>query len=166
MKKLPIVCCLCLLASFLFFPACEVENCPPNALAYAQFNFVDQYGQSVVYTDTLTVIGQLETEDTLIYDTLLNKSTQISSLSLPLSYGDQTRFILQYGNRQRDIITVKHRNIPYFINLDCGTMMFYEVTGSETTTRMLDSLVLTNPNIDNYEKENFKIYFTVSAADE
>ena len=52
------------------------------------------------------------------------------------------------------------------MNLDCGTMMFYEVTSAESTTRMLDSLVITNPNIDNNEKENFKIYFTVTDTDE
>lgn len=166
MKKLPIVLGILLVAVVSFFPACEVENCPPNALAYAQFAFVDQYGRSVQYTDTLTVIGQLEIADTTIYDTLINKSTNTSTLSLPLSYGEQTRFILQYANRQRDVLTITHRNIPYFINLDCGTMMFYEVTGAETTTRMLDSLVITNPNIDNYEKENFKIYFTISDTNE
>ena len=148
MKKLPIVLGILLVAVVSFFPACEVENCPPNALAYAQFAFVDQYGRSVQYTDTLTVIGQLETADTTIYDTLINKSTNTSTLSLPLSYGEQTRFILQYANRQRDIL------------------MFYEVTNAETTTRMLDSLVITNPNIDNYEKENFKIYFTISDTNE
>ena len=102
MKKLPIVLGILLVAVVSFFPACEVENCPPNALAYAQFAFVDQYGRSVQYTDTLTVIGQLETADTTIYDTLINKSTNTSTLSLPLSYGEQTRFILQYANRQRD----------------------------------------------------------------
>ena len=75
MKKLPIVLGILLVAVVSFFPACEVENCPPNALAYAQFAFVDQYGRSVQYTDTLTVIGQLETADTTIYDTLINKST-------------------------------------------------------------------------------------------
>lgn len=166
MKKLPIVLGILLVAVVSFFPACEVENCPPNALAYAQFAFVDQYGRSVQYTDTLTVIGQLETAGKTIYDTLINKSTNTSTLSLPLSYGEQTRFIFQYTNRQSDILTITHRNIPYFINLDCGTMMFYEVTGAETTTRMLDSLVITNPNIDNYEKENFKIYFTVSDTNE
>ena len=76
MKKLPIVLGILLVAVVSFFPACEVENCPPNALAYAQFAFVDQYGRSVQYTDTLTVIGQLETADTTIYDTLINKSTK------------------------------------------------------------------------------------------
>ena len=83
MKKLPIVLGILLVTVVSFFPACEVENCPPNALAYAQFAFVDQYGRSVQYTDTLTVIGQLETADTTIYDTLINKSTNTSTLSLP-----------------------------------------------------------------------------------
>ena len=76
MKKLPIVLGILLVAVVSFFPACEVENCPPNALAYAQFAFVDQYGRSVQYTDTLTVIGQLETADTTIYDTLINSVCQ------------------------------------------------------------------------------------------
>ena len=48
------------------------------------------------------------------------------------------------------------------MNLDCGTMMFYEVTEATSTNRMMDSLVITNPNIDNNEKENFKLYFTVA----
>ena len=165
MKKLPIVLGI-LLVAVVSFSQLVKWKLSAQCTGVCQFAFVDQYGRSVQYTDTLTVIGQLETADTTIYDTLINKSTNTSTLSLPLSYGEQTRFILQYANRQRDVLTITHRNIPYFINLDCGTMMFYEVTGAETTTRMLDSLVITNPNIDNYEKENFKIYFTISDTNE
>ena len=113
MKKLPIVLGILLVAVVSFFPACEVENCPPNALAYAQFAFVDQYGRAVQYTDSLTVIGQLETAGKTIYDTLINKSTNTSTLSLPLSYGEQTRFIFQYANRQSDILTITHRPLLY-----------------------------------------------------
>ncbi len=165
MKKLSVIFCVMFLSAF-FFPACEVENCPPNALAFAYFSFVDQYGRAVAYTDTLTVVGQIDSGDSTINDTLINRETKVSELSLPLSYGTQTRFVLSYNGRTQDVITIDHRNIPYFMNLDCGTMMFYEVTNAETTTRMLDSLVITNPNIDNNEKENFKIYFTVTADGE
>ena len=45
MKKLPVVLGILLAGSRFLLPACEVENCPPNALAYAQFAFVDQSGQ-------------------------------------------------------------------------------------------------------------------------
>ncbi len=164
MKKLLLLFCATVMT--VFFPACEVENCPPNALSFAHFSFVDQYGRAVSYTDTLSVYGQTVSGETVVNDTLINRETGVSELSLPLSYGTQTRFILRYNNRTEDILTISHRNIPYFMNLDCGTMMFYEVTGAESTARMLDSLVITNPNIDNNEKENFRIYFTVTATDE
>lgn len=164
MKKLPVVFSIPLLAVFLL-QACEAENCPPNALAFAKFNFVNQSGQTVEYNDTLTVIGQLETNDTVIYDTLINKETKVNTLTLPLSYGETTRFIFKYNRQGQDVITIKHRNIPYFINLDCGTMMFYEVLEATSTNRMMDSLVTTNPNIDNNEKENFKLYFTTTDAE-
>lgn len=165
MRKLLVIFNVMLL-SVCLFPACEVENCPPNSLAYAYFSFVDQNGSSISYTDTLTVIGQIDSGDSTINDTLINSEPDVSELSLPLSYGDQTRFLLYYnGIRRPDIITITHRNIPYFMNLDCGAMMFYEVTGAESTTRVLDSLVIVNTNIDNNEKENFKIYFTVTDTD-
>lgn len=122
-------------------------------MAFAKFNFVNQSGQTVEYNDTLTVIGQLETNDTVIYDTLINKETKVNTLTLPLSYGETTRFIFKYNRQGQDVITIKHRNIPYFINLDCGTMMFYEVLEATSTNRMMDSLVTTNPNIDNNEKK-------------
>lgn len=134
-------------------------------MAFAKFNFVNQSGQTVEYNDTLTVIGQLETNDTVIYDTLINKETKVNTLTLPLSYGETTRFIFKYNRQGQDVITIKHRNIPYFINLDCGTMMFYEVLEATSTNRMMDSLVTTNPNIDNNEKENFKLYFTTTDAE-
>lgn len=89
----------------------------------------------------------------------------MNTLTLPLSYGETTRFIFKYNRQGQDVITIKHRNIPYFINLDCGTMMFYEVLEATSTNRMMDSLVTTNPNIDNNEKENFKLYFTTTDAE-
>lgn len=160
MNKCPLILTLLACLSILI-PACEVENCPPNSLTYAHFSLVDQHGRAVKYTDTLTVIGQVETADTVINDTLINKEAGVSALSLPLTYADKTKFIIRYNKRSEDVITVEHRNIPYFINLDCGTMMFYEITGMQSTTRVLDSVVVTNRNINNYEKENFKIYFTI-----
>ena len=108
-----------MILSALFFPACEVENCPPNALAFAHFSFVDQYGRSVSYTDTLTVIGQIDSGDSTINDTLINRETEVSELSVPLSYGTQTRFILSYNRRWRDVLTINHRNLPDLMNRDC-----------------------------------------------
>ncbi len=188
MKKLLIAVCAFLLACLLV-PGCEVENCPPNAMTYAHFTLSDQNGNTFNTSDTITVIGQTEADvtvydtladgtlrqrvvtDSLISDTIINRESAASSFSLPLSYADYTRFIFSYASlgatyRGKDTVTVEHRNIPYFTNLDCGSMMFYEITKASFTRHRLDSVVITNPNINNNEKENFKIYFTVASADE
>lgn len=179
MKKLPVI--VCILLAFLCIPACEVEDCPINTISYAQFQLVNQYGQSVSYQDTISVIGQIKADvirydtlsdgslkevlvrDSLISDTIINRETNVSTLSIPLSYDDETIITLVYNSTYTDRFTIHHRNIPYFLNLDCGTMMFYEVTGvTPDQIRMMDSIVITNPNIDNNEKENFKLYFTTA----
>ena len=170
MKRLPVIFCILALAGLLV-PGCEVENCPPNALSYLHFSLVDQNGRTFNTSDTITIVGQTTSSDTLVSDTLINQEAAASSFSLPLSYDAYTQFVFIYhaldvGYVGRDTIRIDHRNIPYFTNLDCGSMMFYEVTKVENTRHRLDSLTITNPNIDNNEKENFKIYFTVLDTDE
>ena len=44
-------------------------------------------------------------------------------------------------------------------------MMFHEVEHVTYTHHQLDSLTITNPNIDNNEKENFRIYFTAADSE-
>ncbi len=169
MKKLPILFCM-LILSGLVVSSCDVENCSTNTLAYLHFSLVDQDGKSFNTSDTITIIGETTVNDTLVSDTLINQETGASSFSLLLSYNDYTRFVFAYTSLERqyigtDTIRIDHRNIPYFTSLDCGTMMFYEITQVQYTHHRLDSLTITNPNIDNNEKENIKLYFTVTDLD-
>lgn len=177
MKKIPVLFSLFLLITALF-QSCEVENCPPNALSFAHFTLVDQYGRGVASTvptsvygtikadviiqDTLPdgSVGDVTVHDSIITDTLINKESNLKTFKVPLSYGNETTYIIDYDGKQKDYITLKHRNIPYFLNIDCGTMMYHEVTEA-TASQGIDSIKIINPNIDNYEKENFYIYFTV-----
>lgn len=170
MKRLPVIFCILALAGLLV-PGCEVENCPPNALSYLHFSLVDQNGRTFNTSDTITIVGQTTSSDTLVSDTLINQEAAASSFSLPLSYDAYTQFVFIYhaldvGYVGRDTIRIDHWNIPYFTNLDCGSMMFYEITGTAHTHHRLDSITITNPNIDNNEKENIRIYFTVSGVEQ
>ena len=178
MKKIPFIVCVILLLSG-FFQACEVENCPPNALSFAHFTLVDQHGRQIATSVPTSIYGVIKTDvvvkkqlpsgeiveeivrDSLIKDILINKEQNMKSFKVPLSYAEETQFIIDYDGKQQDYITVRHRNVPYFLNIDCGTMMFHEVTGV-TASQGIDSIQIINPNVDNYEKENFKIYFTVA----
>ena len=178
MKKIPVLFTIILLFS-CFFQACEVENCPPNALSFAHFKLVDQHGRQIATSVPTSIYGVIKTDvvikkklpdgsiveeivrDSLVTDTLINKEQNMKSFKVPLSYADETQFIIDYDGKEQDYITVQHRNVPYFLNIDCGTMMFHEVTGVEAS-QGIDSIQIVNPNIDNYEKENFKIYYTVA----
>ena len=64
MKKLPVLYSLILLISFLF-QACEVENCPPNALSFAHFTLVDQHGRQLTTSVPTSIIGVIK-EDIVI----------------------------------------------------------------------------------------------------
>ena len=74
MKKLPAILGLLLLIC-IFFPGCEVENCPPNSMSYAYFSLVDQHGRSFNTSDTITIVGQTHA-DIVVYDTLPDGSLQ------------------------------------------------------------------------------------------
>lgn len=189
MKSLPLIKLFVVGVACFLIPACEVENCPPNAMTYAHFTLSDQYGNTFKTSDTITVIGQTWADvtvydklpdgsvrprvvsDSLISDTIVNRENAANSFSIPLSYSDKTRIVFAYRSLEHtfvgtDTLYVEHRNIPYFTNLDCGTMMFYEIVNIAATRHRLDSVAVTNPNINNNEKENFKIYFTVASTDE
>ena len=74
MRKLPVILGLLLLLC-VFFPACEVENCPPNSMSYAYFSLVDQNGRSFSTSDTITIVGQTHA-NIVVYDTLTDGSLQ------------------------------------------------------------------------------------------
>ena len=179
MNRYPILFIVITLFATIVLNSCEGESCPPNALAYAKFSMVNQHGVAVSSTVATSIIGQMTTDvtvydtlengeiierivtDSIINDTLINKESNMSSFKVPLSYSDKTTFIIDYDGQQQDYITIKHRNITYFMSVDCGTMMFHEAT-EVTHSNGIDSIIIVNPNIDNYEKDNFRIYFTVS----
>ena len=128
MKKLPFLLFILWIA-VLFFPACEVENCPPNTMSYIKFSFVNQHGKAVQLIDTTSIIGMIHADvtvydtlddgtikeevvyDSLIHDTLINREVGASGFEVPLSYSDKTSFILAYMHAKPDTIHISHRNI-------------------------------------------------------
>lgn len=148
---------------------CEADNCPTNAIASVHLDFTDQHGQSVKVTDTVTIVGIAEGIDStgqtkVVRDTIVNRQASTSSLTLPLSYATSTKFLLIWSQAPSDTINITHRNIPHYLNNQCGTMMFYEIQDIDYTNHMFDSVKVINNSVDNYEKRNLQVYFTLSAS--
>ena len=86
-------------------------------------------------------------------------------MSVPLSYTDQTTYVIHYTEMMRDTIEVKHKNIPFVSDVECPSLMFFEVENIRYTTNALDSIKLVNPKITNEERINFNIYYRASSAE-
>lgn len=137
--------------------ACSESDCSIEGQPTARFSFFDSRTHSQVSLfDSLTVTA-LGTDSVL-----LNREKGIDHLSLPLSYTESTtRFVLHYTHTLRDTLTVSHLNRPHFISMDCGISMFHTLEHVAHTTVLIDSVCLTNPDINDHEKENYRIYYTV-----
>ena len=148
------VCLVALLP--LAFSACSDSDCSLGGRPSVRFAFVNSLNRAPVSLfDSLTVTA-FDTDSVLV-----NRERGIDHVTLPLSYSaSTTTFVLHYSRFLRDTITVMHTNHPHFISIDCGISMFYHLDGLEHTSILLDSIQLIDPDIDDNEKNNYRIYYT------
>lgn len=144
--------------------SCGESDCSLTTISYAHFDFLDSKTHaSVQITNGATITGIIESGDSILTDTLFNLAQ--TSMSLPLSYTNQTTYVMHYSETLRDTIEVKHKTIPFVSDIECGTMVHYYVEGLRYTTNALDSVVLINPEITNEERKNFNIYYRTSDSE-
>ena len=149
-------CCLTL--------SCGESECSLTTTSYARFDFLNSKTHTAVgFTQGVTITGISQVEDRILEDTLFNLAQ--SSMSLPLSYTNKTTYVMHYTETLRDTIEVRHKNIPFVSDIECGTLMHYQVEGYRYTTNALDSVVLINPEITHEEKKNFNVYYRVTESE-
>lgn len=179
MRRLPISLLLFLAATSVLIHGCGESDCPLTTASFAHFDFLDEEThQAIAFKTPFDVTGFIVADVTLrdtaadgtvteriVRDSLLNDTIYTNasnSLSLPLSYQEKTTYVLHYTDKMRDTIEVTHQNIPYLQNIECGTMMFYQIKDIRYTTNNLRSIEIVNPDINNEEKKNFNIYYTAN----
>ena len=163
MKKIPFYILL-LIGLCGFIQGCGESECPLTTVSYARFDFLDSKTHAAVgFTQGVTITGISQVEGELLEDTLFNLAQ--SSMSLPLSYTDKTSYVIHYSETLRDTIEVMHKNIPFVSDIECVTLMHYQVDRFRYTTNALDSVVLINPEITHEEKKNFNVYYRVTESE-
>ena len=154
-----IVLCLTILMALLV--GCENVECPLNNTVHAKFGFYTLSNKeltAIVVSDTLTVTAA-GTDSVL-----LNKMYNTSQIELPMSYfGEEDTLSLAFTNvggiTTFDTIWVKKVNYEHFEAPACPVSMFHYVTGVRYTERLIDTVMIINPNVNYYDSENFKILF-------
>ena len=150
--------------SYLLYGCGGEAECPLNYVSLARFDFLDSKMHAPVkMTHGATITGTIWMDGTAKTDTVFNQAE--SYMSVPLSYTDQTTYVIHYSETMRDTIELKHKNIPFVSDIECPAMMFFEVEDVRYTTNALDSVKLVNPKITNEERINFYIYYRAASAE-
>ena len=149
------------LATILLLTGCEESyDCGIENVAYNKVGFycVDDYNveSGYNYPDALTVSLMVNGNDSIV----VNHITQADNLKLPMSYtNDCDTVIFHYEGGYTDTLFVEHDNIPFYISMECGTVMYHKVTGLRCTNSFIDSAVIANENVKFDYNENIKVYF-------
>lgn len=151
-----------LLSPFLMYclltQSCGESDCSLSTISQARFDFLDsKTNKNVALTNGVMISGIATINNSAIVDTLFNQAE--SYMTLPLSYTNQTTYVMHYSETLRDTIWLTHKNIPFVGDIECGSMMYYKIEDLNYTTHVLDSVTLVNPEINNEEKKNFNIYY-------
>lgn len=148
----------------LLIQSCGESDCSLSTISYARFDFLDsKTNKSVALTNGAMISGIATINNSTVVDTIFNRAE--SYMTVPLSYTNQTIYVMHYSETLRDTIWLTHKNIPFVGDIECGSMIFYEVEGLNYTTHVLDSVTLVNPDINNEEKKNFNIYYRTADSE-
>lgn len=143
------------------FSSCNETACPLNNTVAAQFNFYAMQNgslEAIQIEDTLTVTAA-GTDSILI-----NREKSAPYIRIPLSYTQPVDTIaLRYANASGrvvyDTIMITKDSYQQYEAPECPTVTFHNVKAVRSTHRYIDTVQITNPNIDYNATENFKIVF-------
>jgi hypothetical protein len=100
----------------------------------------------------------LEAGDTIRIKEMFSSDKKM--IFLPLSKTKDTSvFVFQFDSIQFDTLYFYHTKTLKLESHQCGFDFFYEITGSETTIQVIDSVWIRKANVGYGEQENVKIFF-------
>ena len=147
----------------------EDDDCSGNARHMLTANFM-----TVITTDSATWEVPVKLDTLTVYanrtdSIIINDMTEVESISLPLRTNlEETTMVFSYTFHEgdslpqfydKDTITFRHHNTPYFLTMDCNFAVKQVLTDISYTTNMLDSIVIVNPTASIDGTENIKIYY-------
>lgn len=136
--------------------ACSSIDCPlENKVAC-------QYRLNEPLADTLSIFTKTaKGADTV----LLNRAVATDSFALPMSFHRETDVLIMKRSNTAgvvtlDTVTLTKTNLPHFEAPDCGVVYFHRIVDASTTRHGIDSLLITDSNIDyNSGKTHITLYF-------
>jgi hypothetical protein len=150
---------LAFLAALTGLYSCDSIDCTLENTVVMQCS-IYQDGKTVQINDTLTITAK----DSLV---LLNQKTGASTLKLSLSYFQtvDTLVLTVAGTDYTftDTVWIEKTSYSHFESPDCPVNMFHHITDVRSTHVFIDSISITQPDVNFAEHENLQIHMYPSA---
>ena len=150
--------------------ACESVSCPLNNTVESVYGFYaalyDDNGQLV--KDQGISIGDTLNVTLLGPDSIIaNRVTNQSGVNLPVSFYEDTD-VIEFALTDtlsrvgRDTLWINKRNTHHWDDPSCPVHMWHQVLDVRSTHHLIDTVLVTNPQINYDGLENFQIYFRIA----
>ena len=140
--------------------SCDSIDCTLNNTVVMTCIFY-QNDKAVQVNDMLSITAA----DTSIV--LLNKESGVSTLKLSLSYFQPIDTLLLNLSGDEYIVTdtlwIEKTSYTHFESPDCPVNMFHNITSVRSTHLFIDSVTITQPDVNFAEHENLQIHLYSSA---
>ena len=148
----------------LALTACSEIDCPLQNIVALRVGFYGADGAQVQLPDTLSILAA--GTDSVLF----NRGIAITSADIPVSYTREADTLLlrmadAAGRVATDTLIFGHTNQVHFENIDCPPAVFHAITSVRWTSHdasvlplAVDSVELTEPNVNYDARENLKIY--------
>lgn len=160
MKKRVFAAIVPLFLLAMAFTSCESGyDCSLENTAYDRIGFytTDANGndKSYAFPEALTVSLVVNGRDSIV----VNHIENAEMLQLPMSYTNECdTVIFHYEGNFTDTLYIDHQNIPYYISMECGTVMYHKLTDIRHTENLIDSAVIVRNYVKFDHNENIKLY--------
>ncbi len=139
--------------------SCNSDGCLSNQNALPQAAFWSASTGKQVNVRGVEISGVGAPGDSI----LIPATSSIGTFYLPMrsdrpSTEWELRFVPEAGVTISDFITFDYTSQPHFVSEECGAMYFYHIDRVSYTTNVIDSVVVLDSLITNYDLTRIRIY--------
>ena len=139
--------------------ACGNNGCETTreSYLYTQFKATGRVSLSSVYAWALTAEG-----DSLM--TYATSPTEMELMLQPDTTGTRIRLHCTVNDNgdpyeYDDTLSLSYESYPYFLNMECGCSVYFDISEATVTQHLFKSLTLKNNEITNDEKVNIVLAY-------
>lgn len=147
--------------------ACSNIDCPlDNQVVMTLAFFNSSSGVPLSISDSLSVYGLQNGKEEILF----NRGISLKSITLPLNQAsDKDTLLLVFHSDTesiKDTLFLRHSRQAHFEAIDCPASIFHHILSSRISARIvesklpiIDSVIISNPNVNYEDVENIKVFF-------